>query len=281
MSSRTVIVTHTRQIEQYTLSVTYRHDPMLSVNMAADLIEATVKLWLYVAKILTSPGSGEFDAKWPDGHPLTPEAKIQDKYKAPEVATAADSDPFVTVFDKPADNNDRLGFTLHSNSSAQEALDAVLAWIGGTQGFKAQPLENPHKAKSYVPASQNAPNGVKMQESGHSGKLPSLRWMSDAKALEVGSQFQLERRAYEVVYRNDKGRLWYHLYSTRNDGTRNQYPDAKLNAAKISPELRGRLEQCGAVLDGQPGAGEFVIIGEVVKSDRSPAGKTTQAIDLV
>lgn len=97
-------------IGAYRLNVTARLDQINRQYMTA-IVEKTVKLWLFVAKAISE---NKRKAEWPDGVALTPEDIVKPNYFAPI------DEPRCTVWGDCAAN---VGFTVHSYSNAQDALD--------------------------------------------------------------------------------------------------------------------------------------------------------------
>jgi hypothetical protein len=129
-------------IGAYRLNVTARLDQINRQYMTA-IVEKTVKLWLFVAKAISE---NKRKAEWPEGVALTPEDIIKPNYFAPI------DEPRCTVWGDCAAS---VGFTVHSYSNAQDALDVYWSRHDALTLFA---LTNPPPASETPKTPQNGAN---------------------------------------------------------------------------------------------------------------------------
>lgn len=128
-------------IGAYRINVTARLDQINREHMTA-IVEKTVKLWLFVAKAITE---NKRKAEWPAGVALTPEDIVKPNYFAPI------DEPRATVWGDVGS----AGFTVHSYSTAQDALDI---WWARHDALTLFAITNPPQAPETPKTPQNAPN---------------------------------------------------------------------------------------------------------------------------
>jgi hypothetical protein len=129
-------------IGAYRLNVTARLDEINRQYMT-PIVEKTVKLWLFVAKAISE---NKRKAEWPEGVALTPEDIVKPGYFAPI------AEPRCTVWGDCAAG---VGFTVHSYSNAQDALDVYWSRHDALTLFA---VSHPPTAPTPPATPQNAPN---------------------------------------------------------------------------------------------------------------------------
>lgn len=187
-------------IGAYRLNVTARLDEINRQYMTA-IVEKTVKLWLFVAKAISE---NKRKAEWPDGVALTPEDIVKPGYFAPI------SEPRCTVWGDCAAN---VGFTVHSYSNAQDALDVYWSRHDALTLFA---VSHPPVATNTPAATQNAPNANVVRNSDQhapilEGVFEATRAPNPKEVLYADGQL-VSFQVNKIVMGTNNGSVTYALW---------------------------------------------------------------------
>lgn len=239
------------QVEQYRVNVTTRLDAEHRQYMQ-KLTEKTIKLWLAVAKKIVA-GERQFD------YPHSPEsAMAKDEPGCDKINTPL-AEPRVTIWGDPIKDN---GFTVHSHTLPQDALDSFWSRYDALQSFKS--AEPPAPSSTPVapqnPANANVePNKASFDTSGDR-KFPTTK--EALEALDIDALFVVP--VSKVMLRSQDGNEYWELYG-KYGGKPAQYPDMRVyrdNEVAQKNGLASKLDAFG-LMPGKELVGEWTLKAKV------------------
>lgn len=244
-------------IEGYRINVTARLDPECREAMK-ELVEKTVKMWLYVAKLIARDErqcAVEYSA----------ESSMAARYKS---LAAQIAEPRVTVW---GDTPGGAGFTVHSHSYGQDALDIYYARHDALKGFvSSQETPKPQNGLSTqvaAPASpaNGAPDAKSAQSTTPSPSADGITKVSGKKTaatLPNGSIFELP--IYQVKLRSKDDSQYYEVY-TKYGSNLGQFPELLIYTDNEQAKANGVLDFLGGfgLTPGKDKLGEWVLRGVV------------------
>lgn len=248
-------------IKGFRINVTARLD---TVNREAmkELVESTVKAWLYAADLITR---GERTTVIE----ASPETKMAARYK--DIVLQL-TEPRVTVW---GDMPNGAGFTLHSHSYIQDVLDVYYARLDALAGF-ATPQEPPKpqtpvSSQGAVASDANLPpsdaKSTQPNETSANGDgVVKVNGKKAAAALANGTLFEVP--IYQVRLRSQDDNKYFEFY-TKYGSNLGQYPEMKVytdNEVAKTNGLLGKLEALG-LTPGKDKMGEWTVKGVVREKD--------------
>lgn len=237
----------------YRVNVTARLDTANREHMTA-IVEKTVKLWLFVAKAITA---NQRKAEWPEGVALTPEDIVKPNHFTPI------AEPRCTVWGDIAGS----GFTVHSYSNAQDALDIFYSRMDGLKIFAIAP-EAP-KAPATPQGSQtpeNAPRPANSPSDAISSPsvdgVTKISGKKTAATLPNGSLFELPIYQIKLQSKND---VRYYEVFTKYGSKLGDWPELTIYSDNEIAKTNGVLDFLGGfdLTPGKDKMGEWVLRGVV------------------
>jgi hypothetical protein len=244
----------------YRVNVTTRLDAEHRTGMK-ELTEKTVKLWLAIAKKIAA-GERKFD------YAFSPEsAMAKDKPEFAKINIPI-AEPRVTVWgDVPGGS----GFTVHSHSVAQDALDVYWSRYDALQGL-VSPQETPKPQNPLSTQASQQPNadlgasGAKLAQSTNPSPsadgVTKVSGKKAARTLSNGSLFELP--IYQVKLRSKDDSQYYEFY-TKYGSKLGEYPEIEVYTDNEIAKTNGLLDFLGefGLTPGKDKMGEWVLRGVV------------------
>lgn len=227
-------------IEGYRVNVTARHDAAYGYEPMKELVESTIKLWLFIAKKIAA---GERTVNVP----TTPEDKIADAIQSPVMKMPL-AEPRVTIWgDMPSGS----GFTVHSHSKAQDALDIYWSRYDALQTFKsAEPA--PQVQNPVIPLETPKNTVLDLQ----SGVIPATRAPNPKEIVYANGQM-VWFGVNKIAMGANKGSATYALWGNLGQ----KYP--LMTVYKCKPNSDENSPNYIAIKDVVTGLGLSVDAGKV------------------
>lgn len=243
-------------IEGYRINVTTRLDAE-NRDAMKELTEKTVKMWLYVAKLIAR-GERQCAVEY------SAETSMAARHKT---LAAQIAEPRVTVW---GDTPGGAGFTVHSHSYGQDALDVYYARLDALATFATAPESPKAPAATNTPANtENAANGASDAKSAQSTPTPpsadgvtKITGKKQAAALPNGSVFELP--IYQVKLRSKDDSQYYEVY-TKYGSNLGQYPELNIYTDNEQNKANGVLDFLSefGLTPGKDKLGEWILRGVV------------------
>ncbi len=243
-------------IDGYRINVTARLDPECREAMK-ELVEKTVKMWLYVAKLIAR-GERQCAVEY------SAETSMAARHKT---LAAQIAEPRVTVW---GDVSGGAGFTVHSHSYGQDALDVYYARLDALATFAI--VQEPPKAPpaTKTPANnENAANSPSDAKSAQTATPPpsvdgvtKVSGKKTAATLPNGALFELP--IYQVKLRSKDDSQYYEVY-TKYGSNLGQFPELLIYTDNEIAKTNGVLDFLGGfgLTPGKDKLGEWVLRGVV------------------
>lgn len=238
-------------VEQYRINVTARLDNNHRQHMRV-LTEKTVKLWLAVARKITA-GERQFD------YPHSPETSLAKDEPTANGIEIPLAEARCTVWgDLPGGN----GFTVHSHTIPQDALDIYWARFDALQGFKsAEPPPQVQIPPAATETPKNPPSASNTPIVGDDGVV-KVGGKKQAATLSGGTLFELP--IYQIKLRSQDDSQYYEFY-TKYGGNLGKFPEMRVYTDNEVAKTNGVLDFLGGyeLSPGKDKMGEWVVRGVV------------------